>query len=196
MKTLLLMVLTIVVAHAGEKKSGKKADLTICLQPPPMTDSAFFVARETVNKLMAPAGIAVAWSKKDEECANASRAIMVKVLVTTPVDLFPGALAYAKPFKGTEMVVFLDRVVATAVSKDHIYPLLGHVLAHEIIHLLQGMARHSETGLMKARWDWSELALMKGKLIPLADKDIEFAQEGLVRWTTSLRAAIEDTQGR
>jgi len=39
--------------------------------------------------------------------------------------------------------------------------LLGHVMAHEIGHLLQGTTQHSESGIMKARWtgqDFTEKA--------------------------------------
>ena len=34
--------------------------------------------------------------------------------------------------------------------------LLGHVLAHEMGHVLQGVLRHSETGVLKARWSAGE----------------------------------------
>ena len=35
--------------------------------------------------------------------------------------------------------------------------LLGHVLAHEIAHLLLGANSHSETGIMRAHWDNKDL---------------------------------------
>ena len=34
--------------------------------------------------------------------------------------------------------------------------LLGHVLAHEIAHLLEGTDLHSDSGIMKARWNSSD----------------------------------------
>ena len=40
--------------------------------------------------------------------------------------------------------------------------LLGHVLAHEIGHVLQGVARHSATGVMKGRWSLHETSHMWG----------------------------------
>src|SRR5712692_6729361 len=38
---------------------------------------------------------------------------------------------------------------------------LGHVLAHEITHMLQYTALHSDSGVMKAHWDGPELSQMK-----------------------------------
>jgi hypothetical protein len=39
--------------------------------------------------------------------------------------------------------------------------LLSHVLAHEIAHVLQGVSRHSESGILKARWDREDFFLMQ-----------------------------------
>lgn len=38
--------------------------------------------------------------------------------------------------------------------------LLGHVLAHELGHVLQGVARHSEEGVLKERWSAAEIQVM------------------------------------
>ena len=35
--------------------------------------------------------------------------------------------------------------------------ILGHVMAHEVAHLLLGTNSHAENGIMKARWDVGEL---------------------------------------
>src|SRR5262249_1158427 len=60
----------------------------------------------------------------------------------------PKALAYAMPYEKTHMVVFLDRVRAVA-EPNAVRFVLAYVLLHEITHMLEGMARHSETGIMK-----------------------------------------------
>jgi predicted Zn-dependent protease len=38
--------------------------------------------------------------------------------------------------------------------------LLGHILAHEMGHALQGISRHAETGVMKASWSLHETSRM------------------------------------
>jgi predicted Zn-dependent protease len=66
------------------------------------------------------------------------------------------------------------------VSPAHESHLLAYVLAHEIVHILEGTGRHSATGIMKAQWtpeDYSGIA--SGKLT-FASEDIELLHGGLV----------------
>ena len=56
----------------------------------------------------------------------------------------------------------------------------GHVLAHEIAHVLQQIARHSETGLMQARWTWEDCKRMTGSLLPFEEADIQLIRRGLL----------------
>jgi hypothetical protein len=50
--------------------------------------------------------------------------------------------------------------------------LLGHVLVHEITHVLQEVPRHSESGMMKARWEGADFARMRHQTLPFAEEDI------------------------
>ena len=84
----------------------------------------------------------------------------------------------ALPYEGTHIEIFSDRVVAVGggVRED----LLGHVLAHEITHVLQGSARHSDSGLMKANWDRADLAWMKSHChLSFTDLDGQLIYAGL-----------------
>lgn len=63
--------------------------------------------------------------------------------------------------------VFAERVEALQ-GKFHmgLAPVLGHVAAHEIAHLLLGTNSHSSRGIMQARWQAGELMdAAKGALI-------------------------------
>jgi hypothetical protein len=51
-------------------------------------------------------------------------------------------------------------------------PLLAHVMAHEIAHVLQGISRHSTSGLMKAHWDKTDMRDLSWKPMPFAEEDI------------------------
>jgi len=50
---------------------------------------------------------------------------------------------------------------------------LGHVMAHEIVHILEGVARHSSEGVMKARWSDHDCAELTSKPLPFAAEDLE-----------------------
>jgi hypothetical protein len=56
--------------------------------------------------------------------------------------------------------------------------LVGHALAHEIGHVLEGFSRHSETGLMKERWSTNEVLGMRDRWLHFADYDKELILEG------------------
>ena len=73
------------------------------------------------------------------------------------------ALAFAKPYlhEGPCVTVLMDRLQDEADRNPQTTGiLLGHVLAHEIGHVLQAIERHSETGLMKERWSMREISDM------------------------------------
>ena len=44
-----------------------------------------------------------------------------------------------------------------ARSGQEVGPILGHVLAHEVAHLLLGTNSHSDAGIMRAQWQRKEL---------------------------------------
>jgi hypothetical protein len=54
-------------------------------------------------------------------------------------------------------------------------------MTHEITHLLQGISRHSATGVMKARWGTKDVVDMANNPLPFTPEDIDLIQCGLVR---------------
>ena len=62
---------------------------------------------------------------------------------------------------------------------NQVHAVLAHVLVHEITHILQGLSRHSESGVMKARWDSQDFAQMSWKPLPFTAEDVDLIQRGL-----------------
>jgi hypothetical protein len=75
--------------------------------------------------------------------------------------------------------VLFDRIKQIAGSAVEVLTLLAHVMTHEITHLLQGISRHSQTGVMKAYWDTHDFLQMAENPLPLAPEDIDLIQRGL-----------------
>jgi hypothetical protein len=77
-------------------------------------------------------------------------------------------------------VIFYDRV-RPLLFLQHAPPptLLGYVPAHEIAHVLQGVARHSETGVMRAQWRHSDFEQMRIRLPPFTDEDVQLIRQRL-----------------
>lgn len=95
----------------------------------------------------------------------------------TPTDLAPSALAYALPYEGVNIEAFFDRVPGNNDAERA--AVLGYVLVHEIAHILQGVARHSESGIMKAQWDKADFVRMR--LVPMSftEEDVDLIHRGL-----------------
>jgi hypothetical protein len=54
-------------------------------------------------------------------------------------------------------------------------------MVHEITHLLQGVTRHSDTGVMKARWTGTDFGGMRVTPLPFTRQDVELIYSGLAK---------------
>jgi hypothetical protein len=104
---------------------------------------------------------------------------MLDFATGTPATQNPGALAYALPYERIHIVVLLDRVRKKAADTAQIAAVLAHVMAHEVTHILQGTARHSESGVMKAQWDAQDFQRMASKPLPFGPLDVVLIRNGL-----------------
>jgi len=73
--------------------------------------------------------------------------------------------------------------VASMVPANRMGILLGHVLVHEITHVLQGVSRHSEEGVMKARWNIPDFRAMEAHPLPFDRLDVLLIHAGVRRST-------------
>jgi hypothetical protein len=139
----------------------------VCMSEGVMTP-ATYLARATVSEMFEKIGVTIEWPRQERLCPSLSGVISIKLSNDTPENQFAGALAYALPFEGTRITVFYDRVKRT-VEPPVVPYLLAHVLAHEIAHILEGTDRHSDSGVMKAHWDWSDEQQMYRKPLPFTE---------------------------
>jgi hypothetical protein len=88
-------------------------------------------------------------------------------------------LAAARPYdKGTTIRVFQDRIALELAPLQRYgrERMLRHILAHEIVHVLEGISRHSETGLMKANWTSQDIREITGAGLHPAPEDRSLLQ--------------------
>ena len=129
--------------------------------------------KAVASDIFAGIGVKILWHSP-RNCP--SEAILITFSNDTPPSLFPGALAYALPYEGTHIVVFDDRVTK---KRGNVSILLGHVIAHEVTHILQGVARHSESGVMKANWTGADYQQMTREPLQFTDDDVMLIHSGL-----------------
>lgn len=133
-----------------------------------------FWAQQIASHIFAEAGIHIKWQFGEPKRREQHMPIIVDLSSDTPDTLAPGSLAYAQVFEGVHIRVFWDRVQNTVSGASPLNTfLLAHVMAHEIAHMIEGMDRHSETGLMKARWSKKEIEEMCFRPLSLAPEDVE-----------------------
>jgi hypothetical protein len=174
-------------AWPGESAQKPKRVVMACLNPG-ANGSMMYRGEATAAQILMQAGVRLDWRSDESACAEGA-GVVVTVSLATPANEHPGALAFARPFNRTSIVVFYDRVV-TAVGPTVTPKLLGHVLAHEVVHMLQGCTQHSTSGLMKPRWDKKDYDDMQRATLPFTQVDRALIDHGL-EWRASRAVAAE-----
>jgi hypothetical protein len=136
------------------------------------------------SQLLADAGVRLVWHYGKPAAAGPD--VLEVMFAVAPASFRTpekqNVLAYARPYApdGTPLVFFTDRIVPVVEPfGKQAYQVLGHVLAHEITHVLEGMSHHSEEGLMRARWSPREMSVMTHGTLRMDAIDRELVQIGM-----------------
>ncbi len=175
--TAVVIMMAATAAGVSAAENGEpQRKVTVCAvhgTAGPVAHSAEVLAARMFAKI----GVQIEW-RVANSCARIDNALAITFSDGTPANQLPGALAYALPYEGTHLVVFYDRIKGQV--KDAVVPiLLAHVLVHEITHILQGVSRHSASGVMKAGFSAADHAEMKRKGLGFTKEDIDLIHIGL-----------------
>jgi hypothetical protein len=138
------------------------------------------------NEIFGGVGVKIDWrrGRPSRSQARSEKPIVVEMTTDIPRALPPDALAFARPYEGVHITVFYDRL--RAATEPELTPnLLAHVLVHEITHILQGTCRHSDTGIMKARWTHTDYMEMGQKPLSFTEEDVQLITTGLAERANS-----------
>jgi hypothetical protein len=175
--TAMVMMMASTAAGVWGAENGEaQRKVTVCAErgsAGPVANAAEVLA----SRMFAEIGVHIDW-RAANSCAGFGNALTVSISDNTPANQLPGALAYALPYEGTHIVVFYDRIKGQ-VDGAMVPRLLAHVLVHEITHILQRVSRHSASGVMKARFDYTDHFKMKRKALGFTKEDIDLIHIGL-----------------
>jgi hypothetical protein len=160
------------VAHAGQYGQTLTVYLRDRANIPP---AVRIPAQALTTKMFAEIGVSLEWCKGEPVHGSSQLPVIIELVTETPVTRLPGALAFALPYEGTHITVFFDRIEKTQGPST----VLAHVIVHEITHIVQGISRHSDSGVMKANWTARDLSAMQIRPLPFAAMDVELFQHGL-----------------
>jgi hypothetical protein len=177
-----------VAAQVGAAGRTEDKSVSVCVENT-VGFTVLPLAEQVASQMFSAASVAINWHQGLAGCpVEGIRVTLSRLSDHAPADLPPSAMAYALPYEGNHIVIFYDRL-QRKVKGTQISTLLAHVLAHEVTHILQGIHRHSERGLMKATWDGSDYQAMMWKPLPFTPQDIELIHGGLA--VRSTRAASQ-----
>jgi hypothetical protein len=164
--------------------------VNVCLKPAAVAEPLVVMqAKQTARGMFAEIGVKIVWREDRRYCKDPPDALTITLSAGTPDTEFPSALAYCRPYGGSVIEVFYDRVIRT-VETRRVPVLLAHVFVHEIAHMLEGVIRHSETGVMKARWASIDYLKMTWRPLPFAPEDVRYIRRGME--LRALRLAKKD----
>jgi hypothetical protein len=154
------------------------------------------MARASVeaSEILAGIGVSVQW-KPDKprsavRCASqADRAVEMTILRDVPDEFHAGARAIADVRAGS-ITMFYGRMSDVAINWHTLLPtFLAHVMAHELTHVLQRVCRHSDSGIMKARWTIHDYHVMEERPLEFTPADVALIHAGLIARFCAANAA-------
>ena len=182
MRTSLLLLL--ISLSEGALTWAGELELTACLpQSTAIPSQTLMTAQGYATRIYQQIGVDLRWQvrcKAAERNAPGTttspnlRALGMDWAPHAPDTIGPHARASAYWFRptGTRVVLYLDRIQPLLLLHPNAAgALLGHILAHEIGHVLLQNPRHTEDGLMKASWTGYDESGMRVRPLTFEDKD-------------------------
>ena len=136
-------------------------------------------AQLIANEIFSEIGLKLVWHLAPAKGLGCSaepmhRTILIAFSWATPQSFQPTAMAYSNPYMrgGSCITIFMDRLQTIGRGVPNTASaLFGHVLAHEIGHVLQGVTHHAETGILKEHWSREEIRGMSWRRLQFTESD-------------------------
>jgi len=192
MKKIWIPVLLAAEEVVGGAVERREPDIIVFMHNCSQPQVIIAVAKGQAQRMLETVGISVAWGLGKSNYHGPAEVIEAVLTEWRPDGFRPGALAFAMlgQESGTRIEIFYNRVRASPRDSSAVPLVLAHVLVHEITHILEGVQRHSESGMMKAHWDISDYARMGHGHLPFAAEDIRLIHEWRARHNQPLVAGL------
>jgi hypothetical protein len=94
--------------------------------------------------------------------------------------------------QGTEITIYKDRILTFLRNHSNLAAVgVGCVLAHELAHVMQGVGRHSASGILNAQWLHADFEEMMFHKLAFTDLDVDLIHRGLALQLANVAAPAE-----
>jgi hypothetical protein len=140
-------------------------------------DVTLFRAKYVATQVMAKAGVTLTWKQgklPDHSPSPCGHRLTIVFDSNAPRKFNANTIGYTylNGTWSTEVHIICDRASLIVDPRD-LPRLLGHIVAHEITHVLQGVPHHSSEGVMKAGWDGYDFVEMIFRPLRFTPEDVE-----------------------
>lgn len=174
-------ILALISATAGRSQEANKRVVTVYVVggvQVPLTIRS--VGQGIATTIFREIGVCIDWRHRhpsDDE-GNREKAVVIEI-VDAPAPSRRPTVAAALPYEGSAVKVYYGSL-RWAEQRPILAPkLFGHVLAHEIAHILQQLDYHSGTGILKAHWTGADYDQMERAPLRFETLDRELIHRGL-----------------
>jgi hypothetical protein len=180
-EALVMVSMMAVAAMGAERRTGMGECVAVRLEDKSLVSLlVLFRGEDTATRVFADIGVFVQWKDSASRPAGAVCPIVeVQLDPESPEKFSPDAMAYALPYKhgGTQIHIFMDRVLRSSQVRQK-GAVLGYVISHEIGHVLEGIKRHSDKGVMKALWTSGDFSEIFVQSLKFSGEDVDLIRLG------------------
>jgi hypothetical protein len=174
----------------------------------PATVDVYLNDRDDTAKLLEPGtwvasgifsriGIRVKWHTGDPPAVAGRGAALQPAFGIRTVEHAPewatwGVLASSELHGSSGEIITVYRDHVQSFLAEHptlLDAALGYILAHELAHVMQGIARHSTTGILTPKWSAYDYQHMKYRVLAFTQSDVKLIHQGLARKLANMGAA-------
>ena len=139
-------------------------------------------AQAETSRIFAAIGVRLSWN--DPPTSGCPLTVMIvrqaNLGLTKGAADAMGAAPAADDRTGRLVYAYYDRIDASAQKyRTDVAAMLGHVMAHELGHILLARGSHSSAGLMSARWGRFEMDLVAASLLMFTNEQAGSIRDAL-----------------
>jgi hypothetical protein len=194
----LATVVLLAAINCGALYAAKKTSVDVYVNDHDDTSELLGPGRALASAIFDRIGVRLIWHRGELPVAKSagrtdtSRPVFgIRTVDHRLESAAPGALASARIVgsSGTEIVAYKDRLQRFLADSGSLSrEAAAYVLAHELAHVMQGVARHSDSGIMKAIWSSKDCDAMASHQLAFTRLDIELIHQGLAEQRASRSA--------